>query len=159
MCDWIVNRAQSALLMCEGMSSQSYPRMTGPPLADSSICEFGEDGFSHVRREEVLHVLQRCQCGHARSGPLDVRAVQHSFCGPLVYLLMFRKLSCCISQCHRPKYHVIGHCHSVRAHHRHDGVLRVNALLDGAPTQFSQCTCLYSVASSRGTHDGVSRFV
>jgi len=33
------------------------------------------------------------------------------------------------------------------------------ALLDGAPTLCSRCTCLYSVASSRGTHDGVSRFV
>jgi len=34
-----------------------------------------------------------------------------------------------------------------------------DALLDGAPTPYSRCTCLYSVASSRGTHDGVSRFV
>ena len=34
-----------------------------------------------------------------------------------------------------------------------------DALLDGALTLCSRCTCLYSVASSRGTHDGVSRFV
>jgi len=34
-----------------------------------------------------------------------------------------------------------------------------NVLLDGAPTPCSRCTCLYSVASSRGTHDGVNRFV
>ena len=29
-----------------------------------------------------------------------------------------------------------------------------DALLDGDPTPCSRCTCLYSVASSRGTHDG-----
>jgi len=34
-----------------------------------------------------------------------------------------------------------------------------DVLLDGAPTPCNRCTCLYSVASSRGTHDGVSRFV
>jgi len=34
-----------------------------------------------------------------------------------------------------------------------------DASLDGALTPCSRCTCLYSVASSRGTHDGVSRFV
>ena len=34
-----------------------------------------------------------------------------------------------------------------------------DALLDGAPTPCSRCTCLYTVASSRGTHNGVNRFV
>jgi len=34
-----------------------------------------------------------------------------------------------------------------------------DAFLDGAPTLCIRCTCLYSVASSRGTHDGVNKFV
>jgi len=34
-----------------------------------------------------------------------------------------------------------------------------DALLDGGPTQCSRCTCLYTVASSRGTHNVVNRFV
>jgi len=31
-----------------------------------------------------------------------------------------------------------------------------DALLDGAPTPCSRCTCLCAVASSRGTHNGVN---
>ena len=34
-----------------------------------------------------------------------------------------------------------------------------DAWLDDAPSPCSCCTCLYRVASSRGTHDRVSRFV
>jgi len=62
---------------------------------DSILVQLGTLG---AFRQSELVALDVCDWIENRECEGYVRAVQNSLCGPLVYLLMFRKLFCCISQ-------------------------------------------------------------
>ena len=73
-----------------------------------------------------------------------------AMCIFLLYITRWKVVS--MAQSSHSKPLTLGAAHAAR-------LCSEDALLDGASTSCSHCTCLYSVASSRGTHDGMSRFV